>query len=33
MCGQYANVLQRLRADLGDWQSVGLTIGEIIQER
>jgi hypothetical protein len=31
MCGQYANVLQRLRADLGDWQSVGLTIGDIIE--
>lgn len=30
MCGQYANMLQRLKADLGDWQSVGLTIGEIV---
>lgn len=33
MCGQYSNMLQRLKADLGDWQSVGLTIGEIINEQ
>lgn len=30
MCAQYSNMLQRLKADLGDWQSVGLTIGDII---
>lgn len=33
MCSQYSNMLQRLRADLGDWQSVGLTIGDIISEQ
>lgn len=33
MCGQYSNMLQRLKADLGDWQSVGLTIGEMINEQ
>lgn len=32
MCGQYSNMLQRLKSDLGDWQSVGLIIGQIISE-
>lgn len=33
MCGQYSNMLQRLKGDLGDWQAVGLTIGQIINEQ
>lgn len=32
MCEQYANVLERLRNDLGDWACVGLTIGEIVSK-
>mgnify|MGYP003376034562 CR=1 FL=1 len=32
MCSQYGNILERLRVDLGDWQSLGLTIGETIKE-
>lgn len=33
MCDQYANMLTRLKTDLGDWQSVGLTIGDMIAEK
>lgn len=33
MCDQYANMLTRLKGDLGDWQSVGLTIGDMIANR
>ena len=33
MCRQYSNMLQRLKLDLGDWQALGLTIGEIINEQ
>lgn len=32
MVSQYANVLTRLRIDLGDWESVGLTIGDALVE-
>lgn len=32
MCNQYANVLLAQHNDLGDWKSVGLTIGEVIKE-
>jgi DNA relaxase NicK len=31
MCRQYGPHLLSLRADLGDWQSVGLTLSEIIK--
>lgn len=33
MCLQYGGPLLTLRDDLGDWQSVGLTIGEILAEQ
>lgn len=32
MCRQYAQVLQRLKGDLGDWDCVGREIGELIQQ-
>lgn len=32
MCRQYASVLQRLKADLGDWDCVGREIGDIIHQ-
>ena len=33
MCKQYGGHLVSLAADLGDWQSVGLTINEILKEQ
>lgn len=33
MCRQYGAHLLSLRDDLGDWQSVGLTLSEILQEQ
>lgn len=32
MCGQYRNVLMRLRQDLGSWECLGLTIEEALKE-
>lgn len=32
MCGQYRNVLMRLRHDLGSWECLGLTIDETLKE-
>lgn len=32
LCKQYGSHLVSLAADLGDWQSVGLTLGEMVKE-
>jgi DNA relaxase NicK len=32
MCQQYGNVLERLKDDVGDWQCVGFSLGEIIKK-